>query len=84
MIFSDEYNLMEVSIIATRGCNHRASLERQLQNLGVDYDLLFVEENPELVEELDIHHSPNLLVNGEVVCRNLPTAGELIQLLTLD
>ena len=56
--------LKEVTVIATRGCGHRTNLERELRNLGVVYDLLFVEDNPDLVESLKIRHSPNLMVNG--------------------
>ncbi|MCO6414505.1 MAG: thioredoxin family protein [Thiogranum sp.] len=75
---------MNVTLIATRGCSHRANLEHELQNLGVDYELIIVEENPEFVEAFDIRHSPNLMVDGKIVCRGQPSETELRELLMLD
>lgn len=75
---------MNVTIIATRGCSHRANLERELQDLGVDYELIIVEEEPEFIEEFDIRHSPNLMIDGEIVCRRQPSESELRNLLMLD
>lgn len=45
--------------------------------LGMDYELLFVEEHPEVVESYGIRHSPNLVVDEEVVFRGQPSEGEL-------
>lgn len=68
---------MKVQIIATRQCSHRANLERELNDLGISYELVFVEENPDLLSRYQIRHSPNLVVNGQVVCRGQPTEAQL-------
>lgn len=68
---------MNVRIIATRACSHYPNLERELKELAVHYEVLFVEEHPEVVERYSIRHSPNLVVNDEVVFRRPPTADEL-------
>jgi glutaredoxin len=68
---------MLVKIIATRQCNHRPSLERELRDIGIDYELVFVEDAPDIVERYHIRHSPNILVDGEVVFRCQPSEGEL-------
>jgi glutaredoxin len=73
---------MNVMIVATRTCNHRPDLERELQHLGVEYELVFVEDRPEMVKQYGIRHSPNLIVD-EVVCfRELPTEHELREFFT--
>lgn len=73
---------MNVRIIATRDCSHYRNLERELKDLGVVYDVLFVEDHPEIAQRYSIRHSPNLVVDDEVVFRRQPTEGELRALFT--
>lgn len=68
---------MNVKIIATRSCSHRPNLERELADLGIPYELVFVEEQPELAQRLGIRHSPNLVVDDEVVFRGQPSEAQL-------
>ncbi len=70
---------MDVTIIATKSCIHRPNLEKALQNLNIPYALVYVEDQPELAAKLGIRHSPNLVVDGEVVFRHQPSDGELRQ-----
>lgn len=71
---------MKVQIIATHQCSHRANLERELNDLGVVYEVAFVEEDPDLIPHYQIRHSPNLVVDGQVVCRGQPTEAQLREL----
>jgi glutaredoxin len=64
---------MNVIIVATRTCHHRHLLERQLQALGVPYQVQYVDEYPHLVEEHTLRSSPNLLVDGTLVFRAMQT-----------
>lgn len=68
---------MNVKIIATRDCSHCHSLEHELKDLAVVYEVLFVEDHPEIVQRYSIRHSPNLVVDDEVVFRRQPTEEEL-------
>ena len=68
---------MEVQIIATHECRHRLDLERELLELGIPFDLAFVEDNEDLVRRYQIRHSPNLVVDGVVIFRGQPTEGQL-------
>ena len=68
---------MQIQIIATRACSHRPNLEHELSELGVTYEVLYVEEQPSAVERFDIRHSPNLVIDGEIVCRGQPSQHEL-------
>ncbi|HED18991.1 MAG TPA: thioredoxin family protein [Gammaproteobacteria bacterium] len=75
---------MNVTIIATRGCSHCPNLARELDDLGITYDVQYVEDSPEIVEKYTIRHSPNLLVDGELVCRSQPTEADLRSYLKLE
>ncbi len=68
---------MNVIIIATKTCSHRPIMERELQELGIEYNVVYVEEDPNIVTRYSIRHSPNLVIDDEVVCRGVPTEGEL-------
>lgn len=68
---------MDVMIIATKDCSHYENLAKELDELGVEYRVLFVEDQPELVRKYGIRHSPNLIVDDEVKFRRQPTENEL-------
>lgn len=68
---------MNVKILATRTCSHRPGLERELQDLGIVYETLFVEEHPEEAARHAIRHSPTMIVDDRVVFHGQPTEGEL-------
>ncbi len=68
---------MNVMIIATRDCSHCTNLARELDDLGVEYRLVYAEAEPELVKKYAIRHSPNLIVDDEVKFRRQPTEHEL-------
>jgi hypothetical protein len=69
--------LMDVMIIATKACSHRQNLEKELECLHIPYRVCFVEDHADLVEKFSIRHSPNLIVDDEVVFRKQPTEVEL-------
>ena len=68
---------MDVMIIATKTCTHRMQLEQELASLKIPYCVYFVEDHPDLVQKFGIRHSPNLVVDDEVVFRKQPTEIEL-------
>ena len=68
---------MDVKIIATKACTHRHNLEKELECLRIPYRVCFVEDCADLVQKFSIRHSPNLVVDDEVVFRKQPTEVEL-------
>ena len=68
---------MDVMIIATKACTHRAQLEKELVSLQIPYCVYFVEDHPDLVQKFGVRHSPNLVVDNEVIFRKQPTEIEL-------
>lgn len=73
---------MEVQILATHECRHRLDLERELLELGIPFDLVFVEDHQDLARRYQIRHSPNIVIDGVVVFRGQPTEGQLRELFT--
>ena len=69
---------MRVTILATKDCAlHLPALERELRSLGIQYSLQLVEEHPDLAGQLGVASSPNLIVDDELVFRQLPAMSEL-------
>ena len=68
---------MDVLIIATKACMHRVSLEQELDGMQIEHRVCFVEDCPDLVHRFSIRHSPNLVVDDELVFRKQPTEAEL-------
>ena len=68
---------MDVIIIATKACTHRHHLEKELEYLRITYRTCFVEEYEDLVQKFGIRHSPNLIVDDQIVFREQPTPVEL-------
>lgn len=68
---------MDVKIIATHTCSHCHGLEQELKKLAIVYQILFVEDHPDIVKQYNIRHSPNLLVDGVVLFRKQPSEEEL-------
>jgi glutaredoxin len=48
-----------------------------LDQLGVEYRIAYVEDEPEVAQQYAIRNSPNLIVDGEVRFRRQPTEKEL-------
>lgn len=74
---------MSIKLIVTKTCSHCKDLRRELEDLGVEYDLCYVEDNPDLVSKHNIRHSPNIMLDDEIVCRGLVPEGQLRELLRL-
>ena len=69
---------MDVLIIATKACTHRVGLEQELDVMQIEHRVCFVEDCPDLVDKFGIRHSPNLVVDDELVFRTQPTKAELL------
>lgn len=68
---------MNVELAVSRSCHHCAILERELKRLGIPYAIRFVEEDAELQKTHQIKSSPNVLVDGELVFRGMPSISDL-------
>ena len=68
---------MDVLIIATKTCTHRSNLEQELDGMQIEHRICFVEDSPDLVHRFGIRHSPNVVVDDELVFRKQPKEVEL-------
>ncbi len=68
---------MDVLIIATKNCSHCTNLSKELDDLGINHRVVYAEDDAELCQRLEIRHSPNLVIDGEVIFRRQPTEEEL-------
>jgi hypothetical protein len=68
---------MKVQLLVTKNDFNLSNLENEFRNLGIAYQVDFVEEHPEMVSALNIRHSPNIIVDDELVFQRLPSESEL-------
>ena len=68
---------MDVMIIATKSCSHCNNMQKELECLNIPYRVCFAEDYADLVQKYSIRHSPNLIVDDEVVFRRQPSEEEL-------
>ena len=72
---------MDITLLVTRSCHHCALIEKELKERHIDYEVQYAEDNPELATRFGIKHSPNIIVNGELIYRGMPDLSELRQYL---
>ena len=60
-----------------KNCSHYSNFSRELSDIDIDHRVVYCEDEPELVRALGIRHSPNLVVNGEIIYRKHPSEREL-------
>lgn len=68
---------MRVQLLVTKTDFNLPNLENELKDLGIKYEVEYVEEQPELVSALNIRHSPNIIVDGRLVFQRQPSESEL-------
>jgi glutaredoxin len=68
---------MDVLVAATRGCQHRPILDRELTMWGVDHRVMYFEDHPELTEKFGYQTSPLVIIDGEVASVGMPDLAEL-------
>lgn len=68
---------MRVIIAATKKCHHCPILERELKSMKIPYEVLYIEDNPELVEKYKIQRSPVLIVNDKIAFYGMPGLKDL-------
>jgi len=72
---------MNVILLVTRSCHHCPLIEKELQNRSMDYEVVYVEDHPDLAARYGTKKSPNLIVDGELVYRGMPEMAELTRYL---
>jgi glutaredoxin len=68
---------MKVQVLTTPGCSNCSILEKMLENLGIQYDLIDVTEKPEYLERYPIFTAPGLVINEKLEFTGIPNNDEL-------
>ena len=68
---------MKVQILTTPGCSNCNILEKMLDKLGVQYDVIDVTENIEYLEKYPIFTAPGLVINEKLEFTGIPKIDEL-------
>ena len=68
---------MKVKVLTTPGCSNCGILEKMLEKLGVNYDLIDVTEKPEYLEKYPIFTAPGLVINEKLEFTGIPNNSEL-------
>ena len=68
---------MNVQILVTHNDFCLPNLESEFKNIGIDYNIAYIEDNAALVDANNIRHSPNVFVDNKLVFRYQPTPMEL-------
>ena len=68
---------MDVQLLVTHTDFCLPNLKRNLDEVGINYSVEYIEENPDIVASNHIRHSPNIIVNGSLIFREQPTIAEL-------
>ena len=71
---------MKIIIAATKTCNHRPILEEQLKDAGLQHEVMYFEDHPELMETYQLKTSPLLIVDDKVVSVGLPEKMKIMEL----
>jgi|TARA_R110002050_G_scaffold85091_1_gene181582 glutaredoxin len=71
---------MQIKMAATKTCTHRPKLEEQLQEAGLQYELKYFEDHPELIETYYLKTSPLLIVDDKVVSVGMPEHSQITEL----
>jgi predicted thioredoxin/glutaredoxin len=68
---------VEVLIVATKSCAHCPLLDRQLTAMGIEHEIKYIEDNPDLQQQFGITTSPNIIVDGALVLSGMPELSKL-------
>ena len=74
---------MKIQILTTPGCANCNVLENMLDNLGVEYTIIDVTEQPEFLEKYPIFTAPGLIINDKLEFTGIPKLEELKQKLSI-
>ena len=68
---------MNVIIAVTKPCHHCPIIERELNAMDINYEVKYLEDNPELSGKFNIRNSPNLIVDDKLIFQGMPGLVEL-------
>ena len=68
---------MKLEVLTTPGCSNCGILEKMLDKLGVNYDIIDVTEKPEYLKKYPIFTAPGLVIDDKLEFTGIPKNHEL-------
>jgi len=68
---------MKVQILTVPDCSNCNVLEKMLDKLGVQYDVIDITKNPEYLEKYPIFTAPGLVIGEKLEFTGIPKIDEL-------
>ncbi|MSV26235.1 MAG: glutaredoxin [Nitrosarchaeum sp.] len=68
---------MKVQVLTSPGCSNCIILEKMLNELDIQYDLIDVTEKPEYLEKYPIFTAPALIIDGKLEFTGVPKKEDL-------
>lgn len=70
---------MKIEILTTPDCSNCNVVEKQLDELGVEYSVIDVTEQPEYLEKYPIFTAPGIVIDGKLEFIGVPKKEKLAE-----
>ncbi len=74
---------MKIEILTTPGCANCNVVEKMLDEMKVQYDIIDVTEKPEYLEKYPIYTAPGIVINEKLEFTGVPKKQELAEKLKI-
>jgi len=69
--------MAKVQILTTPSCSSCVAVEKMLDRMGVEYELIDVTEHPEILQKYPIMTAPGIVIDGKLEFVGVPREQEL-------
>jgi len=69
--------MKKVEILTTPGCSNCSTVEKMLDEMKVQYDIIDVTEKPEYLEKYPIYTAPGIVIDEKLEFTGVPKIEEL-------
>jgi glutaredoxin len=73
---------MKIEILTTPACSNCSILEKILDDIGIQYHVIDVIENPEYLKKYPIFTAPGIVIDDKLEFTGIPSKKELIHKLS--
>jgi glutaredoxin len=73
---------MKIEILTTPACSNCNVVEKILDDIGIQYQIIDVTENPKYLEKYPIFTAPGIVIDNKLEYTGVPSKKELIKRLS--
>ena len=71
--------MKKIEILTTPGCSNCSVVERMLDELNLQYEIIDVTKKPEYLEKYPIYTAPGVVIDGKLEFTGVPKRHELVE-----